>query len=67
MDEFEPEAFKAAEAAAARSVPGGGRGVPPEPGLCQDYNERCAQWAAAGECTKNPGYMVGVGTGLPGA
>ncbi|KAL8132383.1 hypothetical protein AgCh_008032 [Apium graveolens] len=28
-------------------------------GDCSDDNENCAQWAAAGECKKNPLYMVG--------
>lgn len=28
-------------------------------GDCTDENENCAQWAAAGECKKNPIYMVG--------
>lgn len=26
---------------------------------CIDENERCTQWAAAGECEKNPLFMVG--------
>ncbi|XAR71214.1 Procollagen-proline dioxygenase [Bertholletia excelsa] len=26
---------------------------------CTDENENCARWAAAGECKKNPIYMVG--------
>ena len=26
---------------------------------CRDFNEKCADWAAAGECTRNPAYMVG--------
>lgn len=28
-------------------------------GVCADKNYMCQQWAAAGECEKNPGYMVG--------
>ncbi|CAL5076628.1 unnamed protein product [Urochloa decumbens] len=32
---------------------------------CIDKSEFCAQWAAAGECGKNPVYMVGT-EGLPG-
>lgn len=28
-------------------------------GECTDDNENCAHWAAAGECLKNPIYMVG--------
>ena len=26
---------------------------------CADYNDACATWAAAGECTRNKNYMVG--------
>ena len=26
---------------------------------CADSNEACANWAASGECTKNPGFMRG--------
>ncbi|GAQ82073.1 Oxoglutarate/iron-dependent oxygenase [Klebsormidium nitens] len=29
------------------------------PGQCADLDGRCPGWAATGECTKNPGYMVG--------
>ncbi|KAL9257013.1 putative prolyl 4-hydroxylase 7 [Drosera capensis] len=32
---------------------------PVEQGECADENPNCAQWAAAGECKKNPLYMVG--------
>ena len=32
---------------------------PPDPGLCVDVEARCAEWAASGECAKNPGYMLG--------
>lgn len=28
-------------------------------GDCSDENENCAKWAAAGECERNPKYMVG--------
>ncbi|XP_022138694.1 probable prolyl 4-hydroxylase 4 [Momordica charantia] len=28
-------------------------------GNCTDQNENCERWAALGECTKNPEYMVG--------
>ncbi|PPD98093.1 hypothetical protein GOBAR_DD04883 [Gossypium barbadense] len=34
-------------------------------GECVDENENCAGWAKAGECKKNPTYMVGSG-GSPG-
>ncbi|KAL5712739.1 procollagen-proline 4-dioxygenase [Ranunculus cassubicifolius] len=33
---------------------------------CTDENEICSQWAALGECDKNPDYMVGTAS-LPGA
>ena len=29
------------------------------PGICDDENEACHSWARAGECDKNPKYMVG--------
>ncbi|KAL6755211.1 hypothetical protein V8C86DRAFT_2682598 [Haematococcus lacustris] len=35
----------------------------PDPGLCQDTNIRCHEWALAGECEKNPGFMAGAGGG----
>lgn len=35
-------------------------------GKCADENESCERWAALGECTKNPVYMVG-SPDLPGA
>lgn len=28
-------------------------------GKCADQNASCERWAALGECTKNPEYMVG--------
>ncbi|KAL4448929.1 hypothetical protein ABPG77_007646 [Micractinium sp. CCAP 211/92] len=31
-------------------------------GVCRDNNPNCPKWAAAGECTRNPGYMRGRGT-----
>ncbi|KAM7268824.1 hypothetical protein ACFE04_010990 [Oxalis oulophora] len=33
--------------------------------VCDDENENCAMWAKAGECQKNPVYMVG-SKGAPG-
>ncbi|KAJ9700151.1 hypothetical protein PVL29_005804 [Vitis rotundifolia] len=35
-------------------------------GNCTDENDSCERWAALGECTKNPEYMVG-SSDLPGA
>ena len=60
VDEFEPAAFLAAEEVSRRSTPEQRhkQSEPPEPGLCQDYNSNCEKWAKAGECTKNPGFMV---------
>ncbi|KAG6483694.1 hypothetical protein ZIOFF_060346 [Zingiber officinale] len=34
-------------------------------GNCTDENDNCGRWAALGECTKNPEYMVGTSE-LPG-
>ncbi|KAM7278736.1 hypothetical protein ACFE04_005870 [Oxalis oulophora] len=34
-------------------------------GNCTDHNESCERWAALGECSKNPEYMVGTAD-LPG-
>lgn len=34
-------------------------------GECTDENVNCAKWAKAGECKKNPNYMVGTDE-LPG-
>lgn len=31
---------------------------------CKDENENCPTWAASGECTKNPVYMVGSDAGV---
>lgn len=36
-----------------------------EGGNCTDTNESCDRWAALGECTKNPEYMIGTPE-LPG-
>ena len=30
-----------------------------KPGVCDDEEDKCAAWARAGECEKNPAYMVG--------
>lgn len=32
-----------------------------DPGLCIDDDITCKDWAAAGECVKNKGFMVGAG------
>jgi prolyl 4-hydroxylase len=40
-------------------------GAPPDPGTCTDSDARCADWAASGECEKNPSYMLG-GASDPG-
>ncbi len=34
---------------------------------CEDDNDRCSVWVAAGECTKNPAFMTGQGTTSSGA
>lgn len=35
----------------------------PDPGVCADLHDRCNDWAKAGECESNPGYMLGSGSG----
>uniref|UniRef100_A0A0D3FE85 procollagen-proline 4-dioxygenase n=1 Tax=Oryza barthii TaxID=65489 RepID=A0A0D3FE85_9ORYZ len=35
-------------------------------GKCEDEHVLCSSWAAAGECAKNPGYMVGTSDYPPG-
>ncbi|KAG1662351.1 hypothetical protein FOA52_000016 [Chlamydomonas sp. UWO 241] len=44
--------------------PGGSDAL--DPGLCQDGSDTCNEWAAAGECERNPMYMV-AGSGAPGS
>ena len=60
IDQFKPDEFVESLAASRRGTVEARmeKGVPLEPGLCQDYDERCAMWAKGGECTKNPGFMV---------
>ena len=45
-----PEAIPPARAVAA---------APAAPTPCRDKNDRCADWASAGECEKNAAYMEG--------
>ena len=45
-----PEAIPPARAVAA---------APAAPTPCRDKNDRCADWASAGECVKNAAYMEG--------
>ena len=33
----------------------GGR---PDSGACEDHHEKCDEWATAGECSNNPGWML---------
>ena len=35
----------------------------PDPGLCRNNHAMCDNWAKAGECKGNPGYMLGSGSG----
>ncbi len=35
----------------------------PDPGLCTNRHTQCKTWAEAGECQKNPGYMLGGSSG----
>ena len=61
IDEFAPQGFAFAEASSKRGTieQRMQAGLPAEPGLCSDHDQRCAMWAKAGECSKNPGFMVG--------
>lgn len=36
-------------------------------GVCLDTSDKCEEWAALGECTKNQMYMLGVGSDAAGA
>ncbi|KAG2494063.1 hypothetical protein HYH03_007706 [Edaphochlamys debaryana] len=43
-------------------IAGGVQSVPdnePDAGACQDTHPRCAEWAKAGECTRNKQFMCG--------
>jgi prolyl 4-hydroxylase len=40
---------------------------PPDPGHCVDLHDQCNQWAEAGECEKNKGYMLGADSTSLGA
>lgn len=35
-----------------------------DPDKCENNDPSCEAWAAAGECTKNPGFMVGTANSL---
>ena len=44
------------------AIPPAGRAAAPAPAAptpCKDNNDRCADWAKAGECVKNAAYMEG--------
>ena len=36
---------------------------PPDPADCMDLHPQCGNWAASGECTKNPDYVSVLGVG----
>ncbi|GMH41967.1 hypothetical protein BSKO_09886 [Bryopsis sp. KO-2023] len=38
-----------------------------DPGFCEDFEETCTDWAKAGECERNPEYMIGEGSQDGGA
>jgi prolyl 4-hydroxylase len=38
--------------------------LPPLPELCEDVHDQCGEWAEAGECEHNHGFMVGDTSGL---
>lgn len=35
--------------------------------MCMDVEDKCREWAEAGECENNAGYMTGKGTDSVGA
>lgn len=64
---FRPETY----ATAKERAEGGGSASPQDvrgdAGVCMDIDSRCPEWAAAGECEKNPSYMTGEGAHIAGA
>jgi len=50
LDQFEPDDLHR---------PSNKQEAPHEPGMCEDYDDRCAMWASKGECKNNPGFMIG--------
>lgn len=38
----------------------------PRPEVCSDEDERCPEWAAAGQCDSNADFMIGNGFGCAG-
>lgn len=50
IDEFKGDEFRAQGPTPAHAHPA-------EPGLCEDYDDRCGGWAQQGECKANPGFM----------
>jgi len=68
-DSRDDEDFAAKDTKASGEVTIAGAGASPEvadestavdgPSACRDKDDECAEWAKAGECVANPGYMVG--------
>ena len=63
VQQAKPADVKAAAAyKSPEAIPPVGRAVaaaPAAPTPCRDKNDRCADWASAGECVKNAAYMEG--------
>ena len=63
VQQAKPADVKAAAAyKSPEAIPPAGRAVaaaPAAPTPCRDKNDRCADWASAGECEKNAAYMEG--------
>ncbi|KOO28497.1 protein tyr-4 [Chrysochromulina tobinii] len=63
VQQAKPADVKAAAAhKSPEAIPPAGRAVsaaPAAPTPCRDKNDRCADWASAGECVKNAAYMEG--------
>jgi len=58
IDEFEPADFRYMERSRTGMIK-----YPAEPGMCVDLHKQCTAWAAAGECQKNKGFMMGDANG----
>ena len=55
MQPFRPTTFKPVKSKAEQ----GQADVQNDPGFCVNKHPQCVEWASAGECDKNPGYMTG--------
>jgi hypothetical protein len=64
---FRPDDFHKIYHSERRAEPATGSPREEDAGVCMDTHEKCAEWAASGECSKNPMYMRGEGSDSAGA